>query len=85
MATVKLWKIEGRHGGYYDREPPKQYKTTEGIFIPLTAIRKVDCPDCHGKGGATLRTAHFEQEDIPLICPRCKGKGKLNEFTLEEV
>jgi len=60
---------------------------TEYLAIPLTAIRKVDCLDCHGKG--EIKTGRWTDRgqlkyDKIVPCPRCLGSGKLNEFTLEE-
>jgi len=54
--AVRLWKMTYADGDImFRRNKPNprgimKHTLTEGIFIPLSAIRKVECPECGGKG-----------------------------------
>ncbi|GJP75541.1 hypothetical protein CLOP_g5974 [Closterium sp. NIES-67] len=57
--------------------------TLIGTAFPILFSRKDLCPECDGAGfirnSRVLNANAARKDDNRIVCPRCKGLGKLNQ------
>lgn len=56
-----------------------------GTAFPILFSRKDLCPECDGAGfvrgtGVTLKANAARKDLKEIVCPRCKGLGKLGQI-----
>ncbi|XP_073158278.1 uncharacterized protein [Henckelia pumila] len=56
-----------------------------GTAFPILFTRKDLCPVCDGAGfvrksGSTLNANAARKDEAQIVCPNCKGLGKLNQI-----